>query len=139
MCCGTTDTVAVKKSNSVSQRIQLCSGLQTIIASYLFAKINEKKKKSAFTFQATKTKQLTWCQRKFLLVTNCQEKEGAGHVYLIRIVSNTNTVTADVEICAVCTQSANLTKRTYLSPALEYQAQVSLSPFNAQFTLHVQM
>ena len=64
----------------------------------------EKIKRFSFSYEATKTNQLTGCQRKFLHVTNCQEKLAAGHVYLIRTVSKTNTATADMEIWAVCAE-----------------------------------
>lgn len=49
---------------------------------------------------------LASCQRKLAHDTICQENLAAGHIYLIRTVSKTNTATADVELCAVSTEVA---------------------------------
>lgn len=70
---------------------------------------------------------LVWCQRKFLHVTNCQEKLAAGEVYLIWTVSKTNTATADIEICCCLHWRAELTNTPSPPPVVKCLARLSSS------------
>lgn len=142
VCWVTTDG-AVRRSNCAAAGISshktrnfvlLC----TLLSHHLifFLRIEKKKKKenrTAFWFEATKTKKKSgWRGAKdnSYMSLIVKKKLAAGHGCLIRIVSKTNTATADMEICAVCAQVP-----TWQIPRPSPARSFSLGSFNAQLSL----
>lgn len=116
-------TVPLQGLAHTKHRTLFCFAHSYHTISSFFLRIEKKRESDCFLVRGYKNKKTGWrgAKENSYMSLIVKKKLAAGHGSLIRIVSKTNTATADMEICAVCAEVPTW-QIPRPSPALERRA-----------------